>query len=89
MRVSWAARLRGTKNWSLPGKSLALSLAGSWCPKERGYWGGGQMLPALADLQEGSIKASRTASLCQLGSSLAFCVLVTLQRNCSWVSSQH
>lgn len=86
-------RLCGTKNWSLqknPSRSL-LNVLWSWCPKETAFINvrEGRYSPGLADLQEGFIKVSRTASVCQLGNSLAFCVLVTLQRNCSWVSSQH
>lgn len=87
------ARLRGTKNWSLPEKSLVLAV--EWVaevvPRRDGVYRrkGGQMFPWPCEGQEGFIKASRTASVCQLGNGLVFCVLVTLQRNCSWVSGQH
>lgn len=86
-------RLCGTKTGAFQRNPWCLLLNGlrSWCPEEMVFIDAreGRCSLGPVDLQEGFIKASRTASVCQLGNGLAFCVLVTLQRNCSWVSGQH
>lgn len=76
------------KNWSLPEfAALAVVCAAELVPPEVGSV---QVREGRGSgvFRGGVTKASGTASVCQRGNSLAFRVLVTLQRNCSWVSRQ-